>query len=104
VTNTTNASGPIVNGLGGNKNGPTQSHQSNQAKLHGSGRPTRADENHRTQSLSPPADFVLLRRETTTYRKEDGEGQPNGAGLNLQHIDDQDEELEYVQETPMEGG
>jgi hypothetical protein len=104
VTNTTNASGPIVNGLGGNKNGPTQSHQSNQAKLHGSGRPTRADENHRTQSLSPPADFVLLRRETTTYRKEDGEGQPNGEGLNLQHIDDQDEELEYVQETPMEGG
>jgi hypothetical protein len=102
VANLSNVVGSLENGSGGNRKGPTQKYH--QEDTHGSGRPVVVNENQRTQNSSPPIDFVLLRRETNEKRKEDGNSQLNGEGHNLQHTNDQDEELECVQETPMDGG
>jgi hypothetical protein len=63
-----------------------------------------ADKNQTSQSYFPPTDYDKLRRDTTKNGTEDVNGHSNREDENLQAADDQDEELEFVQETPINRG
>jgi hypothetical protein len=104
VANTSNVVGPLVNGPGGHRKGLSNTHHLHKPNLLGSGQSTGAKDKQPNLSPSPPADFVLLQREIIENRLEKKRDQVPEETNNLQQVDDQDTELEYVQETPMDGG
>jgi hypothetical protein len=94
----------MFSGPEGQRKGLSNTQQLNQPKVPGSGRSNGATNNHPNQNPSPPADLVILQRETTENRLEKDCDQVLDEGHHLQGVEDQDTELEYVQETPMDGG
>ncbi|XP_045792034.1 uncharacterized protein LOC123886793 [Trifolium pratense] len=103
VAQTSNDVGPPANGSREKQQGPNKIHQVNEAKLNGPSQTSGANKDSRTQSTFPRMNCESMQRGTIDNREIDGDGKTNKEGEYVQTQDDQDEDLEIVQETPMDG-